>query len=238
MAAISLLERSNRDDNSTQTSTGAMQTASTITSAQADHNSGITSVDTQTGIGIGIAIAIAIILLVLGILWLLVIRRKRQERKSGRHTGDDGQRGIFDSFGSTLVSSRHHSIPLQDLHEKDGNDIDGEAVTMAASTALHEASAVPPTREGVPAEMPTIWNEGYRGRSGEQIRCDSQLTLQVFRDSRPGERADYDTPADPTPEIDTPRSGWLESETPQRESLESQVRGASEGDARYTFLMD
>lgn len=213
MAAISLHEHAN----STQASTGPTHPTSTIPSAQADHNAGITSVDTQTGIGIGIAIAICILLLVLGILWLLLVRRKRQDRTNGAPT-----RGVFDSVGSTLVSARHLSIPLQDLHEKDG----------AASTAVHEVSAVPPTREGGPAEMPTIWNEGYRGRSGGHIRRDSQLTLQVSRDSRPGERADGGA------DVETPRSGWLESETPRRETPEEAATRASEEDARYTFLID
>ena len=211
MAALSMIPRAEAPPSSSQTTPSTSASPSSASTSQADRN-GITSVDTQTGIGIGIAIAVSIILLILGILWLFICRRKRRDRRQHHQPADNQcERGTFDSFDSTLVSSRH-SIPLQDLHEKDGKSVrrGSEMMTLANS---HEASALPPTRDGHPAEMPTIWNEGYRGRRGSQIRRDSELTLRVSEDppsERPGSEA----------------------------TKRSEVTGRTADDARYTFLID
>lgn len=188
------------------------------------------------GIGIGVGMTIAIIVLVLGILWFYFWRRERQRKRRPDNQGSGSQsRGVFDSFGSTLVtSSRHHSdIPLQTLHEKDGKVVPRRGSEMMTAANAHEVSAAPPTREGRvriavvgdAAEMPTIWTEGYRGRPGEWIRRDSEMTVQVYMEA---------------PERETP-----ECESPERESEEMSSRAQSgpastrcSAEERYTFWID
>lgn len=183
------------------------------------------------GIGIGVGITVAIIVLVLGILWFYFWRRERQNKHRPNNQGGSAQpRGVFDSFGSTLVtSSRHHSdIPLQDLHEKDGKVVPRRGSEMMTAANTHEVSAAPPTREGRvridasrdAAEMPTIWNEGYRGRPGEWIRRDSEMTVQVYLEA---------------PERETP--GRESEEMSSR--VQSDPRSArSSAEERYTFWID
>ena len=88
------------------------------------------------------------------------------------------------------------------------------------SANTHEASAVPPTRDGEwqgnggVAEMPTIWNEGYRGRPGNCIRRSSEMTIEVCFESPDEER-------------------------PGREDAGGgEGAGRRREDAKYTFLID
>lgn len=192
----------------------------------------------QTQISIGIGIGISAVTCILIIAWLFLLWRRRKQTDSSRRPQEESG-NICDCFENTPTSSRQPhverptaaftSVPLRHLQVKDGKVVPRQGSETVTSANTHEACAAPSTRNdarqwrghGGSAEIPTISNEGRRGRPEQRIQRRNEVHCEMCsarqNDQEPCRGDDVE-------DYDRARSVGV-------------VRRSREDD-RYTFLID